>query len=104
MPAPPKTRAVLSNVARELARVIQSRAEFDDYSECHRCTSVPHRWPKAFQPRTAMPRDFFPRPDADAVTWTANLSQRINDDPGAYHVSPEEAAGYSDLAAAFAAA
>lgn len=49
-----------------------------------------------------MPRDFFPRPDAKAVQWTANFSQRINLDPAAYFLSIAQAAEYAVMQAEFA--
>jgi hypothetical protein len=51
-----------------------------------------------------MPRDFFPRGDADAVAFTANFSHRINADAALYHVSPERAAAYAQLQLAYAQA
>jgi hypothetical protein len=53
---------------------------------------------------TAMPRDFFPRPDAEALSYTANFSARLSADPELYHVSPETAAQYAQLHLAFAQA
>jgi hypothetical protein len=49
-----------------------------------------------------MARDFFPRPDAEAIRFTANFSDHINADPARYHLTAERAAEYAVLQAAFA--
>jgi hypothetical protein len=51
-----------------------------------------------------MPRDFFPRKDSDAVSYTRNFSTRLSDDPERYHVTPEKAAEYAVLVEQFAQA
>lgn len=51
-----------------------------------------------------MPRDFFPRRDADAVSFTSNFSARLNADPELYRVTPQRAAEYATMQQAFAQA
>jgi len=51
-----------------------------------------------------MPRDFFPRRDADALSFTGNFSRRIVADPGMYHLTDAQAANYAALQEAFAQA
>src|SRR2546421_445705 len=51
-----------------------------------------------------MPRDFFPRPEAKILLWTANFAQQINSDPGAYGLSDAQAAHYLATQEAFASA
>src|SRR3982751_470101 len=49
-----------------------------------------------------MPRDFFPRREADIVRFTANFSERINAAPGDYSIPPARAAAYAATQQAFA--
>ncbi len=49
-----------------------------------------------------MPRDFFPRPNGQAVAYTARFSSKLNADPLLYEVSPQYAADYAALQLAFA--
>jgi hypothetical protein len=51
-----------------------------------------------------MPRDFFPRPEGEAVAFTANFSHLINADPQLYHITPQRAAEYAALQMAYARA
>jgi hypothetical protein len=51
-----------------------------------------------------MPRDFFPRREADIFNFTRNFSEKINLDPLAYGLSPLQASLYSQLQLAFAQA
>lgn len=51
-----------------------------------------------------MPRDFFPRSDADASGFTRSFSDLINANPALYHISPERAAAYADMQLAYAQA
>jgi hypothetical protein len=48
-----------------------------------------------------MRRDFFPDRDEQIVPFTANMSQRLVVDPGAYGIDPSVAAHFADLAAAY---
>lgn len=51
-----------------------------------------------------MPRDFYPRPEAAIVSFTANVTARISAAPADYGVSPEAASEYASLQRAFAEA
>jgi hypothetical protein len=51
-----------------------------------------------------MPRDYFPRPEGQALAFTANFSHKINADPQLYHLSPQRAAEYAALQLAYAQA
>src|SRR4051794_30136448 len=51
-----------------------------------------------------MPRDFYPRREADIVPFTGNFSSRINEDPERYGFSEEDAARYAQIQQAFAQA
>jgi hypothetical protein len=49
-----------------------------------------------------MPRDFFPRREADILQWTAAFSARINAAPQDYSTTPEQADAYALAQRAFA--
>lgn len=51
-----------------------------------------------------MPRDFYPRPEAAIVAFTANLSAKLSAAPSDYGIPPETAAEYASLQQAFAEA
>jgi hypothetical protein len=51
-----------------------------------------------------MPRDFYPRPEAAIVAFTANLSAKLSAALLDYGISPEAAAEYASLQQAFAEA
>jgi hypothetical protein len=51
-----------------------------------------------------MPRDFFPRPEGQAVAFTSNFSHLINADPHLYHITPQRAADYAALQLSYAQA
>lgn len=51
-----------------------------------------------------MPRDYFPRPEGEAVAFTANFSRLINGEPQLYHITPQRAAEYAALQLAYAQA
>ena len=51
-----------------------------------------------------MPRDFYPRREADIVKWSSNFSSRIIADPQRFALTPGQAAAYAERAAAFATA
>src|SRR5688500_15978912 len=51
-----------------------------------------------------MPRDFYPRPEADIVKWTSNFSSRILRDPQRFALTEGQAAAYAERQAAFATA
>src|SRR6185369_6046083 len=53
---------------------------------------------------THMPRDFYPRPEATIVSFTAQFSRKINEDPGLYGFSEDDAARYAVIQEAFAQA
>jgi hypothetical protein len=48
-----------------------------------------------------MRRDFFPDRDEQIVPFTANMSQRLVADPGAYGIDPGTAAHFAELAEAY---
>jgi len=50
-----------------------------------------------------MPRDFYPRPEAKIVAFTANLSQKLNSDPSLYGIPAEQASAYAELTRVFTA-
>jgi hypothetical protein len=50
-----------------------------------------------------MPRDFYPRREADIVSFTSNFGSRVTTDPEAFGLTPEMVAGYMDLQRAFVA-
>lgn len=49
-----------------------------------------------------MPRDFFPRPDDEAVSFARNLRDRVLAEPETFHIDPSVAAQFSLLCDAFA--
>ncbi len=51
-----------------------------------------------------MPRDFYPRPEAQILSWTAHFSAAINASPAEYGISPERAADYAMTQQTFAEA
>jgi hypothetical protein len=53
---------------------------------------------------TTMPRDFYPRADAQVLEFTRNMSVRVSADPQAYGFSDQIAADYAAVQQAFAQA
>jgi hypothetical protein len=51
-----------------------------------------------------MGQNFFPRRAADVLSYTANFSARISEDPALYGLSADDAAGYAALRETFAEA